>query len=207
VSSILVGVPQGGIISPLLMNFTLNGMEAEIEKAKKEFKNKMKGAYIRYREIDGYRLSIKSVGRTNKDQIFKERDIACKIIRYADDFIVLCGSESLLNLIKINIQTFLKVRGLEIHPDKSRTIKFSINTPFDFLGYTFNYLIRTKNIYNKFLQHSKPEYRLQGRPRLFVYPAKSKYEAIKIRIKNILKTNYNIQAYRLISILNPILRG
>jgi hypothetical protein len=132
-------------------------MEAILEEAMFEFAKNTKGAYLRTREIDGIRLSIKSVSRTSKDKVFKERAIACKIVRFADDFVVISGSEKLLFMIQVKMKEFLKLRGLEIQPEKSRVIKYGINTPFSFLGYTFNFLTRTNHIRNKFLHHRKHE--------------------------------------------------
>jgi len=139
------------------MNFTLNGLENILEEAKLEFKNSTKHAYLNYREIDGFSLYVKSVSRTFKDRKFKNRSIACRIVRFADDLIIISGSARLLKLIQSKIEKFLEIRGLEIHPDKSKVIKFGVNTPFNFLGYTFNYIIRTNHIINKFLHHRKHE--------------------------------------------------
>jgi hypothetical protein len=137
------------------MNFTLNGMEAIIEEAMFEFVKNTKRAYLRTREIDGIRLSIKSVSRISKDKVFKDRAIACKIVRFADDFVVISGSEKLLNMIQVKMKEFLQIRGLDIH--QSQVIKYGINTPFSFLGYTFNFLTRTNHIRNKWLHHRKHE--------------------------------------------------
>src|SRR6202008_1865563 len=108
--------------------------------------------------------SVKARGLHNHDHICKERAIGCRLIRYADDFIIISGSPVLLNMIKNKIQVFLAERGLEIHPTKSRVLKLGINTPFDFLGYTFIMLYQTKHIKNKLLHSNTPEYRLEGRP-------------------------------------------
>jgi RNA-directed DNA polymerase len=194
-----------GIISPLLINFTLNGMENILEEAKIEFKNNTKHASLRYRELDGWRLAVKAVSRSSKDSVFKERAIACKLIRFADDFIVISGSERLLKIIKSKIIEFLSIRGLEIHPEKSRTIKFGINTPFQFLGYTFSYLFRTNYVKSSYLHHSKPEYRLEGRPRLFVYPSTEKFNMFKRKLILFLRKNYNLTAYELVALLNPMI--
>ena len=190
------GIPQGGIISPLLMNMTLNGMENLIEKAKVEYKKKINGEN---------KLSVKM--KSNVRNEFKEVAISCDFIRYADDFIIICGSPILLDIIKIKVKEFLKTRGLEIHPNKSRTLYFNINSPFNFLGYTFVYFIRTNHIRSKFLMRYIREYRLQGRPRLYVYPAILKYNNIKLKIKEILRSSYNTTVFQLISKLNPIIRG
>lgn len=202
-----VGIPQGGIISPLLMNFTLNGFENLIEEAEKEFVSTTKRASLRFRKIDGWRTAVKAISRTSKDKNFKERAIACKIVRFADDFVVISGSERLLAIIQRRTREFLRTRGLEIHPDKSRVVKFWINTPFDFLGYTFRNLVRTKHIRNKYVHHKKPEYRLSGRPRLFVHPSTTEYNRLKNKLTDMFRNNYNTSAHELIALLNPLIRG
>jgi RNA-directed DNA polymerase len=199
------GIPQGGIISPLLMNMTLNGMENLIEEAKVEYKKKIKGSAIRKRNNGENKLSVKI--KSNVKGKFKEVAISCEFIRYADDFIIICGSPVLLDIIKKKVKVFLLIRGLEIHPDKSRTLYFNINRPFNFLGYTFVYLIRTNHIRSKFLMRYIREYRLQGRPRLYVYPSTLKYNNIKLKIKEILRSSYNTTVFQLINKLNPIIRG
>lgn len=201
------GIPQGSVISPILMNFTLNGIEDILELAKKEYKSTTKYSSLRYREADGYRLSVKAVARKKRDSNFKERAIACKIVRFADDFVVISGSKRLLSIIQDKIKQFLHIRGLEIHPEKSSTIEFGVNTPFDFLGYTFNYLIQNRYIRCSYLHHSKPEYRLKGRPRLYVYPSKNSFSRMKTNIIMFLRDRYNLDAYNLINLLNPMITG
>ena len=199
-----VGIPQGGIISPLLMNFTLNGIENLINEEMILYQKSLPRSRLKY-SVDGTAKLYLFHKLSNGS--FKERQTSCKFFRYADDFIVICSSPRLLSLIKKKVQKFLRQRGLEIHPNKSRTILFKLNTPFDFLGYTFIYLIRTKFIKNKMLHGSKPEYRLHGRPRLFVHPSRSAIKSFKIRLKAFIKKNQNVSAYRLIAVLNPKIRG
>jgi RNA-directed DNA polymerase len=198
------GIPQGGIIGPLLMNFTLNGMEKLVN-----------DEIIKYQKIvPRSRLKISSKGELKLylfhkllDGNFKERQISCRFFRYADDFIIICSSARLLLLIRKKIKKFLQQRGLEIHPNKSQTVLLNINKPFDFLGYTFVYLIRTKFIRSKLLHRNIPEYRLHGRPRLFVHPSKSAIKSFKSRLKALIKHNQNTSAYQLIALLNPRIRG
>lgn len=198
------GLPEKGIISPLLMNFTLNGME-----------NLVYEEMVRYQKIvPKSRLKYSADGKAKLhlfykllDGSFKERQISCQFFRYADDFIIICSSSRLLALIKKRIHEFLQQRGLEIHSNKSKTILLNVNKSFDFLGYTFIYLIRTKFIKSKLLHGSKPEYRLHGRPRLFVHPSREAIQYFKIRLKRLIKKNQNVSAYRLIALLNPRIRG
>ncbi len=58
------GTPQGGVISPLLANIALHGMEEELG--------------VRYhRDRRGYKLASKSVG----------------VVKFADDFVVVCKTK------------------------------------------------------------------------------------------------------------------
>nr|AVR57715.1 hypothetical protein [Halamphora calidilacuna] len=195
---------QVGTISKLLLNFTLNGLENLINEEIITYQKSVPKSRLKYSSdgIAKFHLFHKLV-----DGSFKERHISCRFFRYANNYIVLCSSPRLLSLIKKKTCKFLQQRGLVIHPNKTKTIKFILNRPFDFLGYTFIYLVRTKFIKNKMLHGSKPEYRLDGRPRLFVHPSRLAIKSFKTRLKNLLKKNYNVSAYRLITLLNPIIRG
>ena len=198
------GIPQGGILSPLLMNFTLNGMEDLINKEIIKYQKVVPRSRLKNSSNDEAKLYL---FYKLWDGSFKERQISCRFFRYADDFIIICSSVKLLSLIKKRIKEFLQQRGLEIHPNKSKTVLFNINKPFDFLGYTFIYLTRTKFTRSKLLHRNKPKYRLHGRPRLFVHPSRLAIKSFKTRLKTLLKKNQNVSAYRLITILNPKIRG
>jgi RNA-directed DNA polymerase len=105
------GTPQGGVISPTLMNQTLNGLEEYLEKTFKP----------------GYGIS--STGK-------KVRKSTCiKLVRYADDFLVTGRSKRQLERVKIAIGKFRKLRGLRINDDKT-SIRH-IQDGFDFLGWNF----------------------------------------------------------------------
>ena len=198
------GIPQCGIISSLLMNFTLNGIEELINKELQNFQKVVPRSRLKKSSNNTVTLYL---FHKLSDGSFNERQISCRFFRYVDDFIVICSSSRLLSLIKTKVILFLKQRGLEINLQKSRTVLFKINAPFDFLGYTFVYLIRTKFIKNKMLHRNKSEYRFHGRPRLFVHPSKTAINSFKICLKSIIKQNQNFSAYRLIALLNPRIRG
>jgi RNA-directed DNA polymerase len=100
------GTPQGGICSPVLANFVLNGLE----KMLKEHYPNVEGALPR--------------GVTNPK---------VQVIRYADDFIVTGSSRELLeNEVKPLIEQFMRERGLELSQEK--TVITHIDQGFDFLG-------------------------------------------------------------------------
>ena len=102
---------NGGVISPTLMNHTLNGLEEYLEKAFKP----------------GYGIS--STGK----KVLKATCI--KLVRYADDFIVTGRSRRQLERVKQVIEEFLKLRGLKFNDDKT-SIRH-INDGFEFLGWNF----------------------------------------------------------------------
>ena len=98
------GTPQGGIISPVLANLTLDGLEQLL---KENFPAKM---------LQGRRHSPK-----------------VNLVRYADDFIITGVSKELLeNEVKPLVEQFLRDRGLQLSPEK--TCITPIEHGFDFLG-------------------------------------------------------------------------
>lgn len=89
----LKGTPQGGIISPLLMNMTLDGMENAIRKA-----------------VTWYIPGTKA-----------RNGIA--IIRYADDFVITCKSREVLEIkVLPALKEFLLKRGLALSDEKTRIV-------------------------------------------------------------------------------------
>src|SRR5665647_1731054 len=104
------GTPQGGLVSPLLANMTLDGIEKIL--------------------MDKYRLT-----RNGKLSKFKQAENKVNFVRFADDFIVTAKTKEIAEEIKELIKNFLKNRGLELSDDK--TLITHINNGFDFLGWNF----------------------------------------------------------------------
>lgn len=101
------GTPQGGIISPTLANWTLDGLERGLQ------------AHVR--------AALGSV---------KGPKAKVNLVRYADDFVVTGDSKELLEtLVKPWIERFLRERGLELSEEKTRIVR--IDEGFDFLGWNF----------------------------------------------------------------------
>ena len=99
------GTPQGGIISPILANLTLDGLETLLT------------ATFKRRNSRGGRYDNPKVA----------------LVRYADDFIVTGASKDLLeNEVRPVVERFLRERGLELSPEK--TCVTSTEEGFDFLG-------------------------------------------------------------------------
>lgn len=104
------GTPQGGVISPLLANIALHGMESEIKQ---------------------YARTLKGCKRDN------ERSLS--LIRYADDFVILHKDLNVIIKCKEIIKNWLEEVGLELKPEKthiSHTLnEYEGNVGFDFLGF------------------------------------------------------------------------
>lgn len=101
------GTPQGGIISPALANWTLNGLEAEL--------TKHLGALVGKSKVEKLKVGV---------------------VRYADDFVVTGTSQELLDTeIRPWIEAFLATRGLRLSLAKTKTVH--IDQGFDFLGWNF----------------------------------------------------------------------
>jgi len=104
------GTPQGGIISPILANMTLDGIEKLLADKYRNNKN----------------------GNRYSEHAAKHK---INFVRYADDFIVTAKTEEIAKEVKELIKDFLKDRGLELSDEK--TIITHIDNGFDFLGWNF----------------------------------------------------------------------
>ena len=99
------GTPQGGVISPVLLNVALHGME--------------QAAGVRYypsgtrarRVVSGYPV----------------------LVRYADDLVCLCHTRQEAEQVKARLATWLAPRGLAFNEDKTRVV--TLDEGFDFLGF------------------------------------------------------------------------
>ena len=57
------------------------------------------------------------------------------LVRYADDFVVLCDTKAQVEAARERVRTVLTRLGLELHPEKTRTVDLSRGREgFDFLG-------------------------------------------------------------------------
>jgi len=148
------GVPQGGVISPLLANIYMSLIDRSI---------------------------IRS------DSIFSKYGI--KIIRYADDF-VLMGTQ-LITVAEEKLKELLTRMGLTLNEDKTKKIN-STESSFDFLGFTFRY--------DKDLQGRNHKY-------LNIFPSKKSEKKLKEKIKDYLDTHGMCNPTTISMGLNKILCG
>jgi RNA-directed DNA polymerase len=99
------GVPQGGVISPLLLNVALHGLE--------------KAAGVAYLTT-GVRAGETRAGHP-------------AVIRYADDLVALCHSQEQAQQVKDRLVEWLAPRGLAFNDTKTRITH--LDRGFDFLGF------------------------------------------------------------------------
>ena len=114
------GTPQGGVISPLLANIALHGMEERLMKFAKTLDMKDKHGHQK-----GGRDKVRSL----------------TLVRYADDFVILHEDIKVVLQAKTIIQEWLSQIGLELKPEKTRIAhtleEYEGNKGgFDFLGFT-----------------------------------------------------------------------
>lgn len=89
------GTPQGAVVSPLLSNIYLDGLDWQMAEG-------------------GFEM-----------------------VRYADDFIVLCSSQQQAQEALERVRRWVEENGLSLHPVKTRLVDASQAGGFDFLGYHF----------------------------------------------------------------------
>lgn len=60
-----------------------------------------------------------------------------QMVRYADDFVLLCRTEKEARSVLEKVQTWTATVGLQLHPEKTRIVDATRRGGFDFLGYHF----------------------------------------------------------------------
>lgn len=107
------GTPQGGIISPLLANIALHGMEERVKQYAETLQAK-KGDKVKNRK-------------------------SLNLIRYADDFVIMHEDLEVVQTCQKIIAHWLSDIGLELKPSKTRLThtlnEINGNVGFEFLGF------------------------------------------------------------------------
>lgn len=114
------GVPQGGSISPVIANITLDGLQKRLKDA-----------------VDVYkRRCLKK----------KSKSFWVQLVRYTDDFVVTAASKRILQkCVKPTIAEFLKERGLTLNIEKTKIT--NVKEGFDLVGFNIRlYQVTRKKI-------------------------------------------------------------
>jgi len=123
----ITGTPQGGIISPLLANIALHGMETAA------------GVKTRY---------VPSFDRYTQDRS------PVKLVRYADDLVVMCYTEQDAKDAQAKLEDWLSSIGLEMSKEKTSIVH--IDEGFDFLGFNIRRYSRQSRKKSGFVVQTRP---------------------------------------------------
>ena len=171
------GSPQGGVISPLLANIALHGMETRI----KEYAATLKGKKAN---------NIKAIS----------------FIRYADDFLIIHKDLNVIKNCQAIIANWLAQIGLELNQEKTK-IKHTLNEHegqkpgFDFLGFN----IRQYPV-GKYQSGKNPYGKILGF-KTIIKPSKEKVLEHYRKLANIIDNHKAASQQVLIAKLAPVIIG
>ena len=172
------GTPQGGVISPLLANIALHGMEERVKQ---------------------YAETLK--GKQNK----QHKRESLSLIRYADDFVIIHDDLNVVKKCQEIIAKWLSDMGLELKPSKTKLThtlnEIEGNVGFEFLGFH----VQQHRVGN-YRCAKNPKGTLLGFTTL-ITPSKAKIKTHLVKIAKVIDTHKTAPQAALISKLNPIIRG
>jgi RNA-directed DNA polymerase len=111
-------------------------------------------------------------------------------VRYADDFVVLCGSLKEARTTQIEIATWLKSKNLKLAANKTRIVH--IDEGFDFLGVNIRHYDTSKTKSNKVLM---------------IQPSKKSIEKIKQKLREEWQFARGKSIVTVLNRINPIIKG
>ena len=149
------GTPQGGVISPLLFNVALHGME--------------QAAGV------GYYTSGRDAGSAVSNSPV--------LVRFADDFVVMCISLEQAEQVKARLVSWLAPRGLGFNENKTRIVHAEAG--FDFLGFTVR--------------------RYHGK--LLIKPSKPALRRVQKRLRTEMRSLRGANSGAVLRAINPVVRG
>ncbi|WP_281647560.1 group II intron reverse transcriptase/maturase [Parendozoicomonas sp. Alg238-R29] len=132
--------------------------------------------------LDGLEKELEEAfGRSNTKKSYKHK---VNYVRYADDFIITGISKELLGEKALpKVVQFMKGRGLALSPKK--TLVTHISRGFDFLGQN----VRKYN------------------GKMLIKPSDKNVKALLEKVREIIKSNKTVPQYRLVQLLNLVIRG
>lgn len=147
----LLGTPQGGIISPLLANIALHGLEEHLKN------------YVSSRDFPKPHPDASTGARAKRT--------ALGVIRYADDIIIIHRNPVIMNLVIQETKEWLKQVGLELSPDKSMLRLASQS--FTYLGFQITMVQKHNKFRTKITPSKKSVIRLADKTRNIIQNNKS----------------------------------
>lgn len=186
----LMGTPfsnQGGVISPLLSNIALHGLEEELN--------------IKYDA-----LLLKNLKKGKGYVSARANPLRRTLVRYATNFIILCPTKEIAEMTLNELDPILAKRGLEISKEKS----FITNTfdGFDFLGFNIRHRLKRgyKHVY--YGDHTKgvcsTYYPFIS---TIITPSEKSLQSIRFKLSTIFRQHRGTSVHKLIKAVNPVIRG
>ncbi|MFB2983125.1 reverse transcriptase domain-containing protein [Microseira sp. BLCC-F43] len=174
------GTPQGGVVSPLLANIALHGMENRI---------KQYAATLPCRPGYGKKVNQMSLS----------------LIRYADDFVIIHEDLAVIQKCQQIIADWLSDIGLELKPSKTRIshtlTEYSGKVGFDFLGFNIRQYPVGK------YQTGKSTNKEPLGFKTIITPSKESVKGHCKKIATSIKKHNTAPQAGLIARLNPVIRG
>jgi retron-type reverse transcriptase len=192
------GIPQGGIISPLLMNWTLDGLShtARIASITSSESGELKINKV-------LEATAELSEKPNKTNLLA----TTHLVRFADDFLFTTINPKGITNALVGIKAFLKTRGLELSEEKTSSIKFSMGRKFDFLGWTFHMISPNKVNWLTDVPHSISR-RLADRTKLYIYPSAKSTKKFRETVKEATSIKYvSVKPQDMVGKLNSIIQG
>jgi group II intron reverse transcriptase/maturase len=194
----LSGVPQGGVVSPVLSNIYLHRMDEFVEtvlmpeytRGKRRASNpayfrvrsaarraRARGDHAKARKLRAQQRSLPS---SDPDDPGYRR---LRYVRYAD-FAACCHSRQQAGQVKARLAGWLAQRGLSLNEDKTRIV--CLTRGFDFLGWNI---------------------RRYPNGKLLIKPSKAAIGRHRQRLAEEMRTMRGSNALAVIVTLNPVIRG
>jgi len=181
------GTPQGGVISPLLANVALHGIEELIMGLAPKF-------------------DMKRTNNPSYQMGVRDKLSSISIVRYADDFVVLHQDLEVIKLCKSEIEKWLSGIGLELKSSKTRVAhtlnKLEDEEPgFDFLGFNIRQFPVGKYTSGKNTKGKNLGFKT------IISPSKESQKRHYKKVAEVIDKSRGISQAGLINKLTPIIRG
>lgn len=180
------GTPQGGVISPLLSNIALHGLEDNLKE--------WLWNTIKYREPE-WNSTENRMGTKSKANTI----CTLSVCRYADDFVIIHKDKEIIEQAKGYIEKFLSKVGLSLKESKTSIIHSTEG--FNFLGVNF------KHIQTGEYRSTKSTKGIRTGLLTLVTPSKDSIKSHYRRLSKIVDRHKSSSVEHLIANLNPIITG
>jgi RNA-directed DNA polymerase len=163
----VTGTPQGGILSPLLANIALSVLD------------------------DHFAGKWRATGTSTRRRGIRKRGGAtCRLVRYADDFVVMVyGTREHAEALRSEVAGVLAPLGLRLASAKTQVVH--LDEGFDFLGW---------HIQRRRKRGTSQHF-------LYTYPSKKALLSVMRKVRALTRRSKNRMLADLLHRLNPVLRG